>query len=93
LKIKRCRYWDVARRLIEQKRRFDLQLKLIGDFIPHSSILAPGVLDDDQQIRPKDEVIVEGEKFFGVGRALISGVGDEEVREGCCCGASAFDED
>ncbi|KCZ72358.1 tRNA-guanine transglycosylase [Candidatus Methanoperedens nitroreducens] len=45
----------------------------IGDFIPHSSILAPGVLDADPQIRPNDEVIVQGERFFGVGRALMSG--------------------
>ncbi len=45
----------------------------IGDFVPHSSILAPGVLDADPQIRPNDEVIVEGEEFFGVGRALMSG--------------------
>ncbi len=45
----------------------------IGDFTPHSSILAPGVLDADPQICPNDEVIVEGEKFFGVGRALMSG--------------------
>lgn len=45
----------------------------IGDFVPHSSILAPGVEDADAQIRPSDEVIVEGEKFFGVGRALMSG--------------------
>ena len=45
----------------------------IADFIPHSSILAPGVLDADSQIRPNDEVIVEGENFFGVGRALMSG--------------------
>ncbi len=45
----------------------------IGEFFPHSSILAPGVEDADPQIRPGDEVIVEGEKFFGVGRALMSG--------------------
>ncbi len=45
----------------------------IADFIPHSSILAPGVLDADPEIRPNDEVIVEGENFFGVGRALMSG--------------------
>lgn len=45
----------------------------IADFIPHSSVLAPGVLDADIQIRPGDEVIVEGEKFFGVGRAMMSG--------------------
>ncbi|MCX9084130.1 MAG: archaeosine synthase subunit alpha [Candidatus Methanoperedens sp.] len=45
----------------------------IGDFNPHSSILAPGILDADPQIRPGDEVIVEGEKFVGVGRSLMSG--------------------
>lgn len=45
----------------------------IGDFVPHSSILAPGVLDADPQIRPGDEVLVEGERFFGVGKALMSG--------------------
>jgi archaeosine synthase len=45
----------------------------VGDFIPHSSILAPGVLGADPQIRPGDEVIVEGEKFIGVGRSNMSG--------------------
>ncbi|HEX7627444.1 MAG TPA: archaeosine synthase subunit alpha, partial [Candidatus Methanoperedens sp.] len=45
----------------------------IGDFIPHSSILAPGILDADPQIRPNDEVIVVGERFLGVGRANMSG--------------------
>jgi archaeosine synthase len=45
----------------------------IGDFVPHSSILAPGVLNADPQIRPNDEVLVDGENFFGVGRALMSG--------------------
>lgn len=45
----------------------------IGDFTPHSSILAPGVEYADPQIRPGDEVLVEGGKFFGVGRAQMSG--------------------
>jgi archaeosine synthase len=45
----------------------------VGDFIPHSSILAPGVLEADHQIRPGDEVIVVGEKFIGVGRSSMSG--------------------
>lgn len=54
----------------------------IGDFTPHSSILAPGVLDADPQIRPNDEVIVEGEKFFGVGRALMSGWEMKECGKG-----------
>jgi archaeosine synthase len=54
----------------------------IGDFIPHSSILAPGVLDADPQIRPNDEVIVEGEGLFGVGRALMSGWEMKECSKG-----------
>jgi archaeosine synthase len=54
----------------------------IADFTPHSSILAPGVLDADPQIRPNDEVIVEGERFFGVGRALMSGWEMKECGKG-----------
>jgi archaeosine synthase len=45
----------------------------IGDFLPKGSLLAPGVVDADEQIRPGDEVIVAGEKAFGVGRARMSG--------------------
>jgi archaeosine synthase len=54
----------------------------IGDFLPHSSILAPGVLEADPQIRPGDEVLVEGAKFFGVGRALMGGWEIKECRKG-----------
>jgi archaeosine synthase len=45
----------------------------IGDFVPRGSLLAPGVIDADTQIRPGDWVIVAGEKAFGVGRAKMSG--------------------
>ena len=45
----------------------------IGDFLPKGSLLAPGVVDADEQIRPGDEVIVLGEKAFGVGKAKMSG--------------------
>ncbi|RPJ73868.1 MAG: tRNA-ribosyltransferase, partial [Alphaproteobacteria bacterium] len=45
----------------------------IDDFIPRGSILAPGVLQADSQIRPNDEVIVLGERAFCVGRAVMSG--------------------
>ncbi|MDD1735042.1 MAG: archaeosine synthase subunit alpha [Methanothrix sp.] len=45
----------------------------IGDFLPKGSLLAPGVVDADEQIRPGDEVIIRGEKAFGVGRARMSG--------------------
>lgn len=46
---------------------------VIGNFMPHGSIMAPGIINADPQIRPNDEVIVEGEKIFGVGKALMSG--------------------
>ena len=45
----------------------------IGDFLPKGSLLAPGVVDADVQIRPGDEVIVVGEQAFGIGRAKMSG--------------------
>ena len=45
----------------------------IGDFLPRGSLLAPGVVDADEEIRPGDEVIVEGEQAFGIGRAKMSG--------------------
>jgi archaeosine synthase len=45
----------------------------IGDFLPRGSLLAPGVIDADSQIRPGDEVIITGEKAFGAGRAKMSG--------------------
>ncbi|MFZ2535138.1 archaeosine synthase subunit alpha [Methanothrix sp.] len=45
----------------------------IGDFLPKGSLLAPGVVNADEQIRPGDEVIIEGEQAFGIGRAKMSG--------------------
>jgi archaeosine synthase len=45
----------------------------VGDFIPSGSLLAPGVVDADVCIRPDDQVIVVGERVFGVGKALMSG--------------------
>ncbi|MHC1582778.1 MAG: archaeosine synthase subunit alpha [Candidatus Syntropharchaeia archaeon] len=45
----------------------------IEDFIPRDSVLAPGVVEADPQIRVNDEVIIVGEKAFGVGRAMMSG--------------------
>jgi len=45
----------------------------IGDFLPRGSLLAPGVVDADEEIRPGDEVIVVGEQAFGIGRAKMSG--------------------
>jgi archaeosine synthase alpha-subunit len=45
----------------------------IGDFMPKGSLLAPGVVDADEQIRPGDEVIIRGIRAFGLGRAKMSG--------------------
>jgi archaeosine synthase len=60
-----------AKRLIDWKS--DRYVVRIGDFTPKGSILAPGVTAADDQIRPGDEVIVIGERAFGVGRAKMSG--------------------
>lgn len=45
----------------------------IGDFVPRGTVLAPGVVDADEQIRPGDEVIVLRDGFIGTGRARMSG--------------------
>jgi archaeosine synthase len=45
----------------------------IGSFVPHGSVLAPGVLDADPDILVGDEVIVQGPDAFGVGRATMPG--------------------
>jgi archaeosine synthase len=57
-------------RLLEPR---GVYLVAIGDFVPKGTILAPGVSGADEQIRPGDEVIVRGERAFGVGRARMSG--------------------
>ena len=58
-----------ARRLEPQGR----YIVTIGDFMPKGSLLAPGVVDADLQIRPGDEVIIRGSRAFGLGRAKMSG--------------------
>jgi archaeosine synthase len=45
----------------------------IDEFVPHGSVLAPGVVDADDEIRVGDEVVVEGPAAFAVGRAAMSG--------------------
>ncbi|KAB1198153.1 MULTISPECIES: archaeosine synthase subunit alpha [Haloferax] len=45
----------------------------IDGFVPHGSVLAPGVVNADTDIRPGDEVIVDGPKAFAIGRAEMSG--------------------
>jgi archaeosine synthase len=45
----------------------------IDEFVPHGSVLAPGIVDADADIRTGDEMVIEGPKAFGVGRARMSG--------------------
>jgi len=45
----------------------------IDEFVPHGSVLAPGVVDASDDVRVGDEVVVEGPVAFGVGRAAMSG--------------------
>ena len=45
----------------------------IDGFVPHGSVLAPGVQDASESIRPGDEVVISGPAAFGVGRAEMSG--------------------
>lgn len=45
----------------------------IDGFVPHGSVLAPGVIDASDDIRPGDEVVIEGPAAFAVGRATMSG--------------------
>ncbi|MEF8777553.1 MAG: PUA domain-containing protein, partial [Natronomonas sp.] len=45
----------------------------IDGFVPSGSVLAPGVVDADESIRPGDEVVFEGPKAFGIGRAVCHG--------------------
>lgn len=45
----------------------------IDEFVPHGSVLAPGVVSASDEIRPGDEVIIEGPRAFAVGRAEMSG--------------------
>ncbi|EMA46702.1 archaeosine synthase subunit alpha [Halococcus saccharolyticus] len=45
----------------------------IDGFVPHGSVLAPGIVDADDAIRVGDEVVVEGPRAFAVGRAAMHG--------------------
>jgi archaeosine synthase len=45
----------------------------IDGFVPHGSVLAPGVVDASDDIRVGDEVVIEGPKAFAVGRAAMAG--------------------
>jgi archaeosine synthase alpha-subunit len=57
----------------------------IDGFVPHGSVLAPGVVDADEEIRVGDEVVVEGPRAFGVGRAEMFGREMTESTRGIAC--------
>ncbi|MUV87730.1 tRNA-ribosyltransferase [Natronomonas sp. CBA1123] len=54
----------------------------IDAFVPSGSVLAPGVVDADDSIRPGDEVVFEGPKAFGIGRAASHGAAMVEGTRG-----------
>ncbi|MFB6105311.1 MAG: archaeosine synthase subunit alpha [Halobacteriaceae archaeon] len=54
----------------------------IDDFVPHGSVLAPGVVAADDGIRVGDEVVVEGPSAFAVGRATMHGSAMTESTRG-----------
>jgi len=54
----------------------------IDGFVPHGSVLAPGVTGTSGAIRPGEEVVIEGPDAFGVGRATMSGPEMEESTRG-----------
>jgi len=54
----------------------------IDGFVPHGSVLAPGVVDADRSIRVGDEVVIEGPKAFAVGRAEMHGAEMAESTRG-----------
>ncbi len=64
----------------------------IDAFVPHGSVLAPGVVDATASIRPGDEVVIEGPKAFAVGRADMSGPEMVESTRGIASSVRHLDE-
>ena len=64
----------------------------IDRFVPHGSVLAPGVVDADPTIRVGDEVVIEGPKAFAVGRAEMPGPEMVEATRGVASGVRHVDE-
>jgi archaeosine synthase len=64
----------------------------IDDFVPHGSVLAPGVVDADDVIRPGDEVLIEGPNAVAVGRAKTHGAAMVESTRGVACSVRHAEE-
>lgn len=54
----------------------------IDSFVPHGSVLAPGVVAASDDIRVGDEVLIEGPRALAVGRAAMSGPAMEASTRG-----------
>ena len=65
---------------------------LIDDFVPHGNVLAPGIVDADDAIRPGDEVIVSGPSAFGIGRSTMHGRALRESTRGVAVDVRHVDE-
>ena len=57
----------------------------IDAFVPHGSVLAPGVVDADDDIRVGDEVVFEGPKALAIGRAMMPGPEMADSTRGIAC--------
>ena len=57
----------------------------IDDFVPHGSVLAPGVVEADPAIRVGDEVVIEGPAALAIGRAAMFGREMTESSRGVAC--------
>ncbi|NHN46918.1 DUF5591 domain-containing protein [Halostella sp. JP-L12] len=64
----------------------------IDGFVPHGSVLAPGVVDADDDVRVGDEVVVEGPSAFAVGRAQMTGPEMAESARGIACSVRHVEE-
>ena len=64
----------------------------IDGFVPHGSVLAPGVVEADADVRVGDEVVIEGPKAFGVGRARMTGAEMSESSRGVACSVRHVEE-
>ena len=73
---------DVDLPLAEKMIEGEIYLVEIDEFDPKGTIFAGGVLKADRQIRPNDIVFFRNSRFFGVGRALMSGEEMVEASKG-----------
>jgi archaeosine synthase len=64
----------------------------IDAFVPHGSVLAPGVVDADSDIREGDEVVIEGPNAFAVGRAQLHGNAMVDATRGEACSVRHVEE-